>query len=98
MILPTILGSKMDDYAKARYKTSRKLTIIKMIAESGGMNPEMSAVDFVMDGDLNKSLEHFVRFLNTKIEFISAFLMFCICHYSVWKFWKTMKTPFSSGS
>lgn len=53
----------MDDYAKARYKTSRKLTILKMITESGGMNPDMSAVDFVYDGDLNKSLEHFVRFL-----------------------------------
>lgn len=51
----------MDDYAKARYKTSRKLTVLKLMTESGGMNPEMSAVDFVQDGDLNKSLKHYVR-------------------------------------
>lgn len=50
----------MDDYAKARYKESRELTILKFTTESGGMNPEMSKVDFVQDGDLNKSLEHFV--------------------------------------
>lgn len=53
-------GKSMDDYAKARYKESRELTILKFTTESGGMNPEMSAVDFVQDGDLNKSLEHFV--------------------------------------
>lgn len=50
----------MDDYAKARYKDTRKLTVLKMMTESGGMNPDMSLVDFVYDGDLNKSLEHFV--------------------------------------
>lgn len=50
----------MDDYAKARHKVSRKLTVLKLIMEDGTMNPLMSAVDFVQDGDLNKSLEHFV--------------------------------------
>lgn len=50
----------MEDYAKARYKSTRKLTVLKMIEDSGGMNPEMSLVDFIQDGDLNKSLEHFV--------------------------------------
>lgn len=50
----------MDDYAKARYKTTRKLLVLKMITDAGTMNPLMSAVDFVQDGDLNKSLEHFV--------------------------------------
>lgn len=50
----------MDDYVKAKYKTSKKLTIIKMMLEGGGMNPEMSAVEFIQDGDLNKSLKHFV--------------------------------------
>ena len=50
----------MDDYAKARYKDTRKLTVLKMMTEAGGMNPDMSLVDFVYDGDLNKSLEHFV--------------------------------------
>lgn len=49
----------MDDYAKARNKETRELTILKFTTESGGMNPLMSSVDFVQDGDLNKSLEHF---------------------------------------
>jgi hypothetical protein len=51
---------KMDDYAKARYKDSGVLTVLKMISDTGGMNTETSKVDFVQDGDLNKSLKHFV--------------------------------------
>lgn len=50
----------MDDYVKAKYKSNKQLTIMKLTTASGGMNPEMSAVDFVQDGDLNKSLKHFV--------------------------------------
>lgn len=50
----------MDDYAKAKYKKTKQLTIMKMMTPGGGMNPEMSAVDFIQDGDLNKSLKHFV--------------------------------------
>lgn len=53
-------GEKMDDYVKARYKRNKKLTVMKITTPSGGMNPEMSAVDFIQDGDLNKSLKHFV--------------------------------------
>jgi hypothetical protein len=49
---------KMDDYAKATYKTNGKFTVLKMITDAG-MNPDMSKVDFVQDGDLNKSLKHF---------------------------------------
>lgn len=52
---------KMEDYAKARYKTNGKLTVVKMMDESGGMNPEITKVDFVQDEDLNKSLKHYVR-------------------------------------
>lgn len=48
----------MDDYAKAKYKTSGKLTVLKMFL-GGAMNPLMSAVDFVQDQDLNKSLKHY---------------------------------------
>ncbi|XP_055639966.1 protein seele [Toxorhynchites rutilus septentrionalis] len=48
---------RMDDYAKARYKKSGRPTILKMMVDSG-MNPEMSEVDFVQEGDLNKSLKH----------------------------------------
>lgn len=50
----------MDDYVKAKYKKTKQLTVMKLTTESGGMNPEMSAVDFIQDGDLNKSLKHFV--------------------------------------
>ncbi|ALC41985.1 sel [Drosophila busckii] len=49
---------KMDDYLKATYKTNGKFTLLKMIVD-GKMNPESSLVDFVQDGDLNKSLGHF---------------------------------------
>lgn len=58
----------MDDYAKARFKESRKLTVLKMILDDGTMNPDMSIVDFVHDGDLNKSLEHFVSILIICLE------------------------------
>lgn len=53
-------GDKLDDYAKARYKSNGALTIMKLTSPGGGMNPDMSLVDFVQDGDLNKSLKHFV--------------------------------------
>lgn len=48
----------MDDYAKAKFKTTGKLTVLKMFDE-GAMNPLMSEVDFVQDQDLNKSLKHY---------------------------------------
>lgn len=48
---------RMDDYAKARYKKNGRPTVLKMMTEFG-MNPEMSEVDFVQEGDLNKSLKH----------------------------------------
>lgn len=50
----------MDDYAKARFKSNRTLTVMRLTLADGGMNPGMSAVDFIQDGDLNKSLKHFV--------------------------------------
>ncbi|XP_030380683.1 protein seele [Scaptodrosophila lebanonensis] len=49
---------KMEDYLKATYKSNGKFTLLKMIV-NGKMNPESSLVDFVQDGDLNKSLGHF---------------------------------------
>lgn len=52
----------MDDYAKARYKSNKRLTVLKMTTSDGGMNPDMSSVDFIQDGDLNKSLKHYVCF------------------------------------
>lgn len=51
---------KMDDYARAVYKDSGRFVILKLMSETGGMNPDLSRVDFVQDGDLNKSLKHYV--------------------------------------
>lgn len=64
----------MDDYVKARYKTNKQLTVMKLTTESGGMNPDMSSVDFIQDGDLNKSLKHFVSFF---------LLVLCVCLKSI---------------
>ncbi|XP_037953162.1 protein seele [Teleopsis dalmanni] len=65
---------KMDDYVKATYKSNGRLTVLKMIID-GKMNPETSNVDFVQDGDLNKSLKHFcLEILEDHEEsFIKAF-------------------------
>lgn len=59
----SMAGNEMDDYAKARYKDTKELTILKFIDDNGKMNPEISAVDFIQDGDLNKSLQHFVSII-----------------------------------
>lgn len=48
---------RMDDYAKARFKKNGRPLVLKMMTETG-MNPLMSEVDFVQEGDLNKSLKH----------------------------------------
>ena len=61
----------MDDYAKAKYKTDGRLTVLKMMTETG-MNPLMSEVDFVQDQDLNKSLKHYC--LEVLDEFDEVFL------------------------
>lgn len=50
----------MDDYARAKYKSNGKLTVMRLVTESGGMNPDMAKVDFVQDEDLNKSLKYYV--------------------------------------
>lgn len=51
----------MDDYVRATYKSNGKLTLLKLITDSG-MNPLLGEVDIIQDGDLNKSLEFFVSF------------------------------------
>ncbi|XP_017891362.1 protein seele isoform X2 [Ceratina calcarata] len=51
---------KMSDYVRATYKSNGQLTILNLIDPvGGGMNPEMSKVDVVQDGDLNKSLKYY---------------------------------------
>lgn len=46
----------------------------------GAMNPEVSEVDFVQDGDLNKSLKHYV--INSKLSNIGAIIISRICLFS----------------
>lgn len=53
---------KMEDYVRATYKSNGDLTIMKLMTESGHMNPEMSNVDIIQDDDLNKSLKYYVSF------------------------------------
>ena len=66
--------SKMEDYVRVTYKQSGKLALLKMIV-NGKMNSESSKVDFVQDGDLNKSLEHYcLEILEDQEEaFLKAF-------------------------
>ncbi|CRK89104.1 CLUMA_CG002494, isoform A [Clunio marinus] len=61
----------LDDYAKAKYKTDGRLTVLKMF-DDFGMNPLTSQVDFVQDQDLNKSLKHYC--LEILDEFDELFL------------------------
>lgn len=51
---------KMDDYVRATWKTTGQLTLLRLMDKSGGMNPDMSRVDIIQDGDLNKSLKFYV--------------------------------------
>lgn len=51
---------KMTDYVRATKRSNNKLTILNLMSSSGGMNPLMNEVDIIQDGDLNKSLQHYV--------------------------------------
>lgn len=55
-----LTGDKMDDYARARFKSNNTLTIIKLITPDGGFNPEMRFVNFIHDSDYYKSLQQYV--------------------------------------
>lgn len=61
---------KMVDYVRATYKSSGKLTLMKLMINNN-LNPLMSEVDIVQDGDLNKSLEYYVSIL---YEVVKMFL------------------------
>ncbi|XP_017777235.1 PREDICTED: protein canopy homolog 2 [Nicrophorus vespilloides] len=50
---------KMDDYVRATWKTSGKLTLLKLMDPSGNMSKDMSKVDIIQDSDLNKSLKYY---------------------------------------
>ncbi|XP_055850656.1 protein seele-like [Episyrphus balteatus] len=68
--------STMDNYVKVTIKKTVKLDLLKMTAEDGSMNTMMSEVDFIQDGDLNKSLPHYcLELLEDQEEvFLKAFM------------------------
>lgn len=67
---------KMADYVRATYKSNGQLTILNLMTPSGTMNPEMSKVDIVQDGDFNKSLKYYCEGIVEEFEdsIISLFI------------------------
>ncbi|XP_076619407.1 canopy family protein seele isoform X2 [Colletes latitarsis] len=67
---------KMSDYVRATYKSNGQLTILNLMGPSGSMNPEMSKVDIIQDGDMNKSLKYYCEGLVEEYEdpIISLFM------------------------
>jgi len=53
----------MNDYVRANKKSNNHLTLINLMSPLGAMNPEISQVDIIQDGDLNKSLPHYVSII-----------------------------------
>ncbi|XP_055385349.1 protein seele [Condylostylus longicornis] len=49
---------RLEDYAKVKHKKTHKIGVIQMMVD-GALNVDVSSWDFVQDGDLNKSLEHY---------------------------------------
>ncbi|XP_076237029.1 canopy family protein seele [Calliopsis andreniformis] len=66
-VLDTIC-EKMSDYVRATYKSNGQLTILNLMGPSGSMNPEMSKVDIIQDGDLNKSLKYYCEGIVEEFE------------------------------
>ncbi|XP_012253703.1 protein seele [Athalia rosae] len=59
---------KLDDYVRARYKSTGELTILRIMSPDGGMNPDFSKVDIVQDEDLNKSLKFYCEGIVEEFE------------------------------
>ncbi|KAK7791117.1 hypothetical protein R5R35_003771 [Gryllus longicercus] len=60
--------NKMDDYVRGRFKSNNVLTLLKLIDDSGSMNPLMSEVDLIQDSDLNKSLKFYCEGIVEEFE------------------------------
>jgi len=58
-ILLDSICDKLTDYVRGTRKSDNQLVIFNLMSPSGGMNPIMSEVDIIQDGDLNKSLQHY---------------------------------------
>ncbi|XP_046420293.1 protein seele isoform X2 [Neodiprion fabricii] len=60
--------AKLDDYVRATYKSTGQLTLLRIMDPTGGMNPDISKVDIVQDGDLNKSLKFYCEGIVDEFE------------------------------
>ncbi|KYM95109.1 Protein canopy like protein 2 [Cyphomyrmex costatus] len=67
-ILLDNICEKLSDYVRATRKSDNQLIIFNLMSPSGGMNPIMSEVDIIQDGDLNKSLEHYCSAIVNEFE------------------------------
>ena len=74
-ILLDNICEKLSDYVRATRKSDNQLMIFNLMSPSGGMNPIMSEVDIIQDGDLNKSLEHYVSAI-----YYVLYLLKVLCH------------------
>lgn len=68
--------NKMDDYVRAKWKSNGQLTVLRLIDPVGGMNPAISEVDIIQDGDLNKSLKYYVSTYKFRCVFRIAKIWF----------------------
>lgn len=75
--LADTICNKMDDYVRAKWKSNGQLTVLRLIEPSGGMNPDISEVDIIQDGDLNKSLKYYVSYFQVNVTFVALIIQHC---------------------
>ncbi|EEB10332.1 conserved hypothetical protein [Pediculus humanus corporis] len=66
-LMDTICKS-MDNYVRATKKETGELVLIKLMADDGKMNADISSVDIIQDSDLNKSLEFYCEGIVEEFE------------------------------
>lgn len=64
-VMENVCG-KMDNYARANLKTNKKFVLVNL--SDMDSRPSMNEVDFIIDGDLNKSVEHVCKGLLDEFE------------------------------
>lgn len=75
-ILLDNICEKLTDYVRATRKSDKQLIIFNLMSPSGGMNPIMNEVDVIQDGDLNKSLQHYVSVLFITLYVYRMYVLF----------------------
>ena len=67
----------MDNYVRATKKETGELVLIKLMADDGKMNADISSVDIIQDSDLNKSLEFYVS-INFILKYFTIALIYLL--------------------